>query len=165
MKPADHPEFFTRPPPEGRSRESSIVLDENGEFWHDGERVEHGGMAQAFASWVGRHPIDGRYILNNGYDWTYFRVADAPFFVVGLAKTEGGVDLELSDGSREPLEPARLALGRNDCVYVTVKAGAFTAKFGRAAQLALLPFLEEDANGAIFVVVGAQRAPLRPKPC
>ena len=43
MRPADHPEFFRLPAPEGRSRESTIVLDAEGRFHHDGELVEHPG--------------------------------------------------------------------------------------------------------------------------
>ena len=40
--------------------------------------VEHPGLAAAMHTWVTRHPDDGRYILSNGYDWTYFTVDDAP---------------------------------------------------------------------------------------
>src|SRR5690606_13637499 len=81
VKPADHPEFFLRPPPPGRSRESTLRLDREGRFWHDGRRVEHPGMARSFAAWMDRHPVDGRFILNNGYDWTYLEVEDAPCHV------------------------------------------------------------------------------------
>src|SRR5205809_4885030 len=82
MRPGDHPEFFRFPAPEGRSRESSIVLDREGRFHHNGALVEHPGMARAFASWIDLHPDDGRFILNNGYDWSYFRVEDVPFFAL-----------------------------------------------------------------------------------
>ena len=80
VRPGDHPDFFRLPPPPGRSRESTIVLDAEGRFFHEGAPVTHRGMARAFASWVARHPDDGRYILSNGYDWSYFRVEDAPRF-------------------------------------------------------------------------------------
>ena len=111
MRPGDHPEFFRFPAPEGRSRESSIVLDAQGRFPHAGELVEHPGMARAFASWIGRHPDDGRFILNNGYDWSYFQVEDVPFFVLGVREGASGLELALSDGSQSPLDPASLALG------------------------------------------------------
>src|SRR5580704_9868593 len=84
VKPGDHPDFFRFPAPEGRSRESSIRLDANGHFWHDGAPVEHLGLADALHGWISRHPDDGRYILTNGYDWTYFSVDDAPYFVRAL---------------------------------------------------------------------------------
>ena len=89
MKPGDHPEFFRFPPPEGRSRESTIVLTRDGRFLHDGTLVEHPGMQRAFASWLARHPDDGRFILSNGYDWTYLTVEGHACFVKGVRQVEG----------------------------------------------------------------------------
>jgi hypothetical protein len=138
VKPGDHPEFFRRPPPAGRSRESTIVLDARGRFWHDGELVENPAMSRAFASWIRRHPDDGRYILSNGYDWTYFTVLDAPFWVQSArVHDDGRVTLALSDGSQERLEPSTLVVGDEDSLYVRVKNGQFEARFSPAAQLAL----------------------------
>jgi hypothetical protein len=159
MKPADHPEFFRLPPPEGRSRESTIVLDGEGRFWHAGTKVAHPGMARAFASWVARHPDDGRYILNNGYDWTYFAVEDTPFFVERVSERPGAASLvlELSDGSSEALDPAALAVGRGGALVVPVKARAFTARFTRSAQLSLAPYLVEREDGGICLELAGKR--------
>jgi len=41
VKPGDHPEFFRLAPPPGASRDSTISLDAEGRFFHDGARVEH----------------------------------------------------------------------------------------------------------------------------
>src|SRR5947209_3278956 len=101
MKPGEHPDFFRLPPPPGRSRESSIVLDAQGRFWHDGRLVEHKGLDAGLHGWISRHPDDGRYILTNGYDWSYFAVEDAPYQVRTLRSGEAGVTLVLSDGSEE----------------------------------------------------------------
>ena len=155
MKPGDHPEFFRLPPPEGRSRESTIVLDGEGAFWHEGARVTHPGMARAFATWVGRHPDDGRFILNNGYDWTYFRVEDTPFFVERVLLE--ALEVELSDGTREPFEPGRLSLGRAGALYLPVKGGQYRARFRREAQLSLIDRLEEGPDGRIFLKLGDLR--------
>jgi hypothetical protein len=155
MKPADHPEFFRLPPPEGRSRESSIVLDRQGRFWHEGAEVTHPGMARAFASWISRHPDDGRYVLNNGYDWTYFRVEDTPFFVERLLPApDGSLLLELSDGTNEPLVPRRLAAGADGALLLPVKDGQFFAKFSRFAQLSLAPHLVAGPDGSISLKLG-----------
>src|SRR5262245_45501268 len=123
MKPIDHPDFFRLPPPAGHSRESSIRLDAEGRFWHAGELVVHPGMQRAFASWVRRHPDDGRYILCNGYDWSYFAVEDVPYFVSGLRASSEGVSLCLSDQSEEPLVPGQLRFGARDALYQRVKEG------------------------------------------
>jgi uncharacterized protein len=150
MKPGDHPEFFRFPAPEGRSRESTIRLDAEGRFWHEGNLVEHAKLAQAMHGWVSRHPDDGRYILTNGYDWTYFTVDDAPYFVRSVRIEPDAVVLELSDGSEEPWDPAATRIGPNEALYARVKAGSgrapFEAKFTRFAQAQLGPVLDEAAS-------------------
>jgi uncharacterized protein len=152
MKPGDHPEFFRFPAPEGRSRESTIRLDAVGRFWHEGRRVEHPGLAAAFHSWIGRHPDDGRYILTNGYDWSYFTVEDAPYFVRALRIEPQRVALLLSDGTEETWEPESTRVGVDGALYATVKRdgphGPFEAKFSQHAQASLAPVLVEGEGGA-----------------
>jgi hypothetical protein len=157
MRPGDHPEFFRFPAPEGRSRESSIVLDAEGRFRHDGVPVEHAGMARAFASWIARHPDDGRFILSNGYDWTYFQVEDVPFFVLGVREQGAQLWLALSDGSESALEPETLSLGARGALYTWVKSGKFRARFTPAAQTALAPWLGSAENGELFLEIAGLR--------
>jgi hypothetical protein len=162
MKPGDHPDFFRLPPPPGRSRESTIRLDAEGRFLHDGAKVEHAAMATAFASWIARHPDDGRFILTNGYDWTYFQVDDTPFFVERVRATADGLVLGLFDGTEELLDTATLRLDAEGRVRARVKGGAFDAKLTRAAQLALAPYLEESEDGRFFLVISGVRYELSP---
>jgi uncharacterized protein len=157
MKPGDHPDFFRLPPPEGRSRESTIRLDREGRFWHEDEPVTHPGMATAFASWITRHPDDGRFILTNGFDWTYFTVDDAPFFVRSLSVRGGRPWLLLSDGSEEALDPDTLRTGEQDALYALVKKRAFEARFTPAAQMALAPFIVEGSGGEALLEVDGRR--------
>jgi len=161
MKPADHPEFFLRPPPEGQSRESRIRLDGEGRFWHDGALVERPALAAALHRWITRHPEDGRFILENGYDWCYFAVDDVPCFVTSLRPERDVVVLTLADGSEEPLDPATLREGPGGALYARVKAqapgGAYAAKLTRAAQAALAPLVVEDEDGRPSLLVGGRR--------
>ena len=114
-------------------------------------------MARAFASWILRHPDDGRFILSNGWDWTYFTVEDVPFFVEGIRASEAGPLLLLSDGSEEPLAPQALSKGAADALYVRVKHGEFGARFRQSAQLALGPWLEEDPDGTpVLAILGVR---------
>jgi hypothetical protein len=154
--PIDHPDFFDLPPPPGRSRESGIVLDGEGRFWDQGELVTHRGMQDAFATWIRRHPRDGRFILCNGYDWTYFRVDDVPYFVRGLAGAAPAPTLVLSDQSEEPLDPELLAVGPRDALYTWVKGGSFEARFTPGAQAALAPYVAEGKGGEPVVVVAGR---------
>lgn len=153
MKPGEHPEFFRFPAPEGRSRESTLRLDGDGRFFHDGAIVEHAKLAEALHTWIARHPDDGRYILTNGYDWTYFTVDDVPFFVRSVRIDDDDAVLVLSDGSEEPLIPSRLRLGSRGALYLTVKhdakGGPFDAKLTQFAQTQLAPLLEEEDGAAV----------------
>src|SRR3954466_8263564 len=124
MKPGDHPNFYRFAPPPGTSRESTIRLDANGTFWHDGERVENAALAAALHTWIARHPDDGRYILTNGYDWTYFIVEDVPYFVRSIRDDGGDAILVLSDDTEEPLDPSTLRPGTRGDLYLKVKSGA-----------------------------------------
>ena len=160
MKPGDHPEFFRFPAPAGRSRESDIVLDAEGRFYHEGAPIEHAGMRRAFASWIRRHPDDGRYILSNDYDWCYFTVDDAPCFVQGVLEGEGGIALELFDGRREALDPRTLRLDDEGVLRARVRGGDLEARFLRQAQLEIGPWLEEDGDGFALVLDG-KRFPIQ----
>lgn len=164
MKPGEHPEFFRFPAPEGRSRESTIRLDREGRFFHDGELVVHPKLRDALHTWIARHPDDGRYILTNGYDWTYFEVEDAPFFVTAIRQQGGDAVLLLSDGTEELLDPATVRANERGELYLTVKraakGGPFDAKLTRFAQTQLAPFLEADGDGVALVTrLGRARVP------
>jgi uncharacterized protein len=167
MKPSDHPDFFRFPAPEGRSRESTIRLDGEGRFWHEGRRVEHRGLSAAFHSWIARHPDDGRYILTNGYDWTYFTVDDAPYFVQRIQVGEDRIRLFLSDGTQETWDPETTRVGSDGALYAVIKRdarlGPFEAKFTRHAQTSLEPVLIDAGGPAVRIgqtsyTIGAKTA-------
>jgi hypothetical protein len=141
VKPGDHPDFYRFAPPPGTSRESTIRLAKDGTFFHDGDPVEHRALARALASWVSRHPDDGRFILTNGYDWTYFDVEDAPFHVASIDTSSDPAELTLADGSKEPFDPSGASVGADGVVYAKVRGGAFEARFSRHAQTQLAPLL------------------------
>jgi hypothetical protein len=166
MKPSDHPDFYRLPPPEGRSRESTLRLDALGRFWHEGRLVTHPGLAAGLHKWIRRHPDDGRFILSNGYDWTYFAVEDAPFFVRSVRAEPERVVLVLSDGTEEPLDPQTARIGRDDALYVRVKdaapGGPYEAKFTPHAQTSLEPMLVPGDPPALrigsrTVAIGGER--------
>jgi len=163
VKPGDHPEFFRFPAPEGRSRESTIRLDAEGRFHHEDEVVAHPGLAAAMHGWISRHPDDGRYILTNGYDWTYFTVDDAPYLVRSVRLEPDRVVLLLDDGTEEAWDPARTRTNAEGALYAAVKSGArggpFEAKFTRHAQQALAPVLVER-DGRAAIALGERISPI-----
>jgi uncharacterized protein len=152
MKPGDHPEFFRMAPPPGASRESTIRLDAEGRFFHRGDEeaegeVENPKLARALHTWIARHPDDEKFILTNGYDWTYFQVDDAPFHVDAVHFDGAKPTLVLRNGERYPLTAdTPLREGPNGALYATVtrKDGPFEARFQRSAQTELAPCLETE---------------------
>ncbi len=157
-KPSDSPDFYLLPPPPGRSRESTIELDAFGRFFHEGVLVDHPKLQRAFHTWITRHPDDGRYILTNGYDWTYFTVRDVPFFVRG-ASSEG---LSLEGNLQIPWSSVRKLGERGDDLYAEIEIenkGVFPARFLQEGRLALGPFLEER-EGSLGVQRGAHWLPV-----
>ncbi len=152
MKPGDHPDFYRIAPPPGASRESSIVLDRDGRFWHDGARVDHPALEQALRTWIALHPDDGRLILTNGYDWCYFRAEGAAFVVDALrVEPDGAVTLRLFDGTEEPLDPSTLSIDADSAVHARVKGGRFDARFSRHAQTQLAPVLVRGDPPTVLV--------------
>jgi hypothetical protein len=123
--------------------------------------VEHPGMARAFARWISRHPDDGRYVLTNGWDWTYLTVEGAPFFVETITPDERGLRLRLSDGSEELCDPRALTLDERGVLFTKVKGGAYDAQLSRTAQLGLEPYLEEGPDGAPILSILGVRYELR----
>jgi hypothetical protein len=124
-------------------------------------RVDHDGMALAFASWIRRHPDDGRYILENGYDWTYFTVKDVPFFVRRADASAEAVMLRLSDGTEERLDPASVSVAPDGVLYARVKGGDFDARFSATAQAGLVDVIVEGPDGEPLVEVAGERFSIR----
>ena len=158
MKPGDHPEFFRLPPPEGRSRESSILLSKEGRFFHEGAPVSHPGMHKAFASWLARHPDDGRDILSNGYDWTYLTVEGPRYFVQAVQRGEGGPKLVMLDGQERRLEPQNLTCDAEGKLWFSLPGGE-KACFTPAAQVQLEPWLRER-DGIVGLEIEGRFSPI-----
>lgn len=161
MKPGDHPDFYRLAPPPGTSRESTIRLDREGRFWHDDGLIENEALVKALHSWIARHPDDGRYILTNGYDWTYFTVEDVPYFVTSVRVQDDAIELTLSDESTEPLRPEGLRTGADGALYAKVKDGSFPAKFSRHAQIGLEPAMVPIDDERVGLRIGDRTVEVR----
>lgn len=142
MKPGEHPEFFRFPAPPGTSRESTIRIGSWGEVTHDGEPIERRELARAMLRWVSVHPDDGRFILTNGYDWCYVTVDDTPYFVEALRVTDEGLEVELSDDSRETLSVEAIRFDEHGFV-ARVKGSDLEARLLKQPVTELSGLLEE----------------------
>jgi uncharacterized protein len=141
-----------------RLRQSGLKLDREGRWWHQGEPVQHAGLADALHRWLDRLD-DGRYVVRfDAERFAYVEVEDAPYQVLTIEIERGPdgprVHLRLSDGTEEELDYGSLRVGGGNALYARVKAGRFAARFSRQAYYLLGELLEESEQGFGLRAVG-----------
>ncbi len=126
--------------------DSGLVLDRALNWFHDGERITHPKIIEAFNA--GLVPTDdGRFQLHIGNDWAYVTVEGAAYRVNAIDTDDSRVYLRLSDRMGEVLDPSTLRLGEDGVLTAQVKGGRAEARFSRDAQFALGQLLVPDGSG------------------
>ncbi len=135
--------------------DSGLVLDRELNWLHDGERITHPKIIEAFN--MGLVPTDdGRFQLHIGNDWAYVTVDGAAYRVNAIDTDDTHVYLRLSDRTGEALDPATLRLGDDGGVTARVKAGRAGARFSRDAQFALGQLLVPEGSGWALLLPDAR---------
>jgi hypothetical protein len=143
---------------QGRSRETTIVRDAQGRWFHDGQPLEHPNLTRAFDRWIERAE-DGRYCLKNDINWAYFTLEGPPFFVRSVQIDDRRVALVLSNDKREPLRAQSLRTGEDGALYCDVGDGSMVARFDRHAATQLEVLLGEDEQGVYLELAGERVRP------
>lgn len=126
--------------------DSGLLLDRELNWFHDGERITHPKIIEAFN--VGLVPTDdGRFQLRIGNDWATVVVEGAAYRVNAIDTDESRVYLRLSDRTGEALDPSTLRLGDDGVLTARVKGGLAEARFSRDAQFALGQLLVPEGSG------------------
>jgi uncharacterized protein len=128
--------------PNGWTRETTIRIDRDGRFSHDGAPFAHDRLSKTFAGWLDVDPASGRYILRNAIHWVFVEADDAPLVVTSLRVDGDRVELALSDETTEPLAVETLRIDEDDVPYADVRGGKLPARFSRPAAFALGEWLE-----------------------
>ena len=137
--------------------DSGLVLDRGLNWFHDGERITHPKIIEAFNA--GLVPTDdGRFQLRIGSDWAYVKVEGAAYRVNAIDTDDTRLYLRLSDRTGEALNPATLRLGDDGVLMARVKAGRADARFSREAQFALGELLVPDGAGSVVQLPKARLA-------
>jgi uncharacterized protein len=124
--------------PRWHTREDSgLVLDENVVWWHDGTRIEHPNIIEAFNRGLSIEAETGRAKLTFGNDWAYVEVRGCPFKVVAIDEADARLSVRLSDRTAEWLAVDTLALDSSGRLTVAVKSGQARALLSREAQFEL----------------------------
>lgn len=121
----------------------------DGRWYADDEPVRHERLALLFSRYLRRRPQGGGYEI--WIDERYHadvEVEDTPFVVTATqVHADGGIDIQINDGTIERLQPATLRVGHGDVLYCAVKNGTEPARFLRAAYYDLAQNIEEVAPG------------------
>jgi hypothetical protein len=133
--------------------QSGLRLDKEGRFWHRGGLVEHPRTFAVLHQGIHR-AADGRWATRIGKDWGYLEVEDAALWVRRIEPSGGALRGQLASGDWVEIDPATLAAGDEDVLYVRV--GGERARLTRDAQLSLADYLHEDRHG-FLLELGSRR--------
>src|SRR5436190_7215906 len=88
---------------------STLSFRTDGRWYADDEPVTHQRLAQLFSRYLRRKP-SGSYEIWIGERYhADVEIEDTPYVVTGVqAEANGGLSVELSDGTRERLDPPTL---------------------------------------------------------
>jgi hypothetical protein len=127
-----------------RLRQSGISIDKEGDFIHQGERVQHEGLRRALFRWLDRLPgPDGRYVLRlDPRRFAYVEVEDTPLVVRAARRDADGFHLALSDGTEEVLAPRTLTVDGLGILRCSVRGGRLEARLSTSAATMLADTLE-----------------------
>jgi hypothetical protein len=90
----------------------------------------------------------------------YFTLQGPPFFVRSLKISGASIELTLSGGEKEILDPSTLRQDNEGRLFCNVRNGGFTALFTPHAMMMLWPYVSEDEQGTYLRIGHNQFRPL-----
>ncbi len=115
---------------------------------HEGVVVSHARLHRALLRGVRFAEEEGVFIVQLGRFRGQIEVEDIPFWVVAYDPVEGDVDL--TDGSSEPIRAETLRIDPDEVFRVDVQRGRFQARFTRTGQAHLLEHIEQRDDGWVL---------------
>ena len=139
-----------------------LVIDKDGRWFQNGAEIIHPEIYLLFSSMLEKTP-EGKYLVRFGGEICRVEVQDAPFVVQCVDEEgEGRIVIQLNDGSREPLDPDRFWIGRENVPYCRVKDRAFHARFSRPAYYQLARYIvSDDDERVFFLLIDGKRSEIK----
>ncbi len=150
----------------GKLEPCGVQVDENGDWFHDGNRIFRPEILEALYSKLGQTPT-GEFILTDFRGACLLDVADTPFVVsrVDLERDGSGreqIIIRLKNISQsEVLDPDTLEIGTDNILYCRVFSRRFLARFSRPAYYQFAEFVRENDNGqGFYIELNGKRRPI-----
>ena len=135
-----------------------LRIDVDGAWYDGGVEITHAGILANLRSGLRRD--DAGYFIQTRVRIPV-RVDDVPLLVIRVEGRSDTLRVWLNDGEEETVDPATIRVRSGDVPYCAVKAGAFEARFTRAAAFQLLALAEYDeATGQGALRLGGREYPL-----
>lgn len=135
-----------------------LVIDKEGRWFQNGTEIIHPGIYRQFCQMLEK-TADGVYRVRMGREVCRVEVRDAPFVVRSVSEQGDVVLVHLNDDSVEPLDPKQFWIGDEHVPYVTVKKGAFHARFSRPAYYRLARHIEcDELEQEFYLAIGGKRS-------
>jgi hypothetical protein len=150
----------------GKLEPCGIQVDENGDWFHDGNRIFRPEILETLYAKLDQTPT-GEFILTVFRGACLLDVADTPFVVsrVDPDPDESGrerIIIRFKNISlSEVLDPNTLAIGRDNILYCRVFGGRFLARFSRPAYYQFAEFVREnDIGQGFYIELNGNRYPI-----
>lgn len=138
-------------------RPFGLVLHHDGRWSHEGQPIRHRRLRRHFDRSVRFLPEEGQFVVTLRHFRGQLEVEEAGFFVRRFEAHDA--TLQLSDGSREPLDPASLHTSpRDGALLCRVKrelvAEGLLARFDHGAHAELLQAVTQREQGLVLELGG-----------
>lgn len=141
----------------GEPRPIGILVDENGDWFHFGNKIFRPEILEVLYSRLDLTPT-GQFVLADSEGLCPIEVADTPFVVsrVDIERDESDMErvvIRMKNIPRpEVLDLDTLAVGKDNILYCRVMLGHFLARFSRPAYYQFAEFVRQDDTGQNFYI-------------
>jgi uncharacterized protein len=141
----------------GRILPCEIYVDEEGQWFYQGNRIIREDILELFYDSLSRSP-EGEYMIQWRGNRCLLEVADTPFVIsrVDFAGETGGKQKILLSLrhliNAEPLAPETLQVGAHNVLYCRIRNGRYSARFSRPAYYQLAEWIQEDPVNKEFYI-------------
>ncbi|HRV43823.1 MAG TPA: DUF1285 domain-containing protein [Smithellaceae bacterium] len=142
-----------------------IRIDKDGIWYYRGAHMFRKDILCVFFEHLKRDG-HGRYFIELNGEVCGLEVEDTAFVVTAVFKTRSAcgseeLEIQLNDDTRERLDQATLAVGKDNVLYCRVKENRFPARFTRKSYYQLAEFIEPDGDDGTFcIVVNGRKYPI-----
>jgi hypothetical protein len=152
------------------SDKPEIRIDQDGKWFYRDVEMIRKDIILYFSDHLRRDSV-GNYYIETESEQCPIRVDDVPYVVRTISLASSGtngepivVQMDLSDGSSETLEPETLTIGNRNIIYCDVKKGRHEARFSRQAYYQLAEHIEQDPGRDLYrLKIGKKSYPLHAK--